>query len=254
MPATLAEAPMGVAMPPMSVPLDMVQARVCRSIPMVSDRDRITGTITVAMGILSTKAEAAAVNQMRITTIQKWLPPLSPARKLARPSSTWVCSRPLTVTDRPMIKPTVFQSTCRSNCRGDRVQVRVMAAAATPMVGMVRPVAAWVIISRITPAKIPTLTRNFPLLGMASAGFKSKRAGSLSPIPARSLVRKHRAKYTSTTPRPTRQITPLFRIKSQKPRPREVPRMMLGGSPLMVAAPPRLAVKISAMIRGTGSK
>ena len=29
--------------------------------------------------------------------------------------------------------------------------------------------------------------------------------------------------------------------------------MMLGGSPLMVAAPPRLAVKISAIIRGMGS-
>ena len=29
--------------------------------------------------------------------------------------------------------------------------------------------------------------------------------------------------------------------------------MMLGGSPLMVAEPPRLAVKISAMIMGTGS-
>ena len=29
--------------------------------------------------------------------------------------------------------------------------------------------------------------------------------------------------------------------------------MMLGGSPLMVAAPPRLAAKISPMIMGTGS-
>ena len=29
--------------------------------------------------------------------------------------------------------------------------------------------------------------------------------------------------------------------------------MMLGGSPLMVAEPPRLAVKISAMMRGMGS-
>ena len=44
---TLAEAPMGVAMPPMSVPLDTAQVRVCRSMPKVSARDRSTGTITV---------------------------------------------------------------------------------------------------------------------------------------------------------------------------------------------------------------
>ena len=35
-PVTLAEAPMGVAMPPMSVPLDTAQVRVCRSMPKVS--------------------------------------------------------------------------------------------------------------------------------------------------------------------------------------------------------------------------
>ena len=49
-------------------------------------------------------------------------------------------------------------------------------------------------------------------------------------------------------------MMPLFCKKSQKLRPRDVPRMMLGGSPVMVAAPPRLAAKISPMMRGTGSK
>ena len=48
-------------------------------------------------------------------------------------------------------------------------------------------------------------------------------------------------------------MTPVFRRKSPKDSPRAVPMMMLGGSPLMVAAPPRLAVKISAMIWGMGS-
>ena len=57
-PATLAEAPMGVALPPMSVPMERVQARVFRSAPMVADREVITGTMVAAKGMLSTKAEA----------------------------------------------------------------------------------------------------------------------------------------------------------------------------------------------------
>ena len=44
-PATLAEAPMGVALPPISVPMERVQARVFRSTPMVADRELITGTM-----------------------------------------------------------------------------------------------------------------------------------------------------------------------------------------------------------------
>ena len=51
----------------------------------------------------------------------------------------------------------------------------------------------------------------------------------------------------------SRAMSPVFRRKSPKVSPRAVPMMMLGGSPLMVAAPPRLAVKISAIIRGMGS-
>ena len=48
-------------------------------------------------------------------------------------------------------------------------------------------------------------------------------------------------------------MTPVFRRKPPKDSPRAAPMMMLGGSPLTLAAPPRLAVKISAMIRGMGS-
>ena len=244
---------MGVAIPPMSVPLDMVQARVFRSISRPEDRDRITGTMMVAMGMLSTKAEQRAVNQIRTTTIQVWSPPLSPARIWANPSSTWVCSRPLTTRKRPMINPMVFQSTSFRSSLGYLVQARVTAAAMTPIVGMVRPVAVWVTMSRMTPAKMRTLSRNFSRLGMASLGFRPSNSGAASPMPVPSLVRKTRTKYTSTTANPAKQMTPLFWMKSQNPRPREVPRMMLGGSPLMVAAPPRLAEKISASTRGTGS-
>jgi len=42
--------------------------------------------------------------------------------------------------------------------------------------------------------------------------------------------------------------------KSKNVRPSEVPMMMLGGSPHMVALPPKLAQKISARNMGTGSK
>ena len=54
--------------------------------------------------------------------------------------------------------------------------------------------------------------------------------------------------------RHTAAITPVLPRKSKKLSPREVPMMMLGGSPHMVAEPPRLAQKISARIIGTGSK
>ena len=55
------------------------------------------------------------------------------------------------------------------------------------------------------------------------------------------------------TTMPTSAMTPVLHRKSPKVRPRAVPMMMLGGSPLMVAEPPRLAVKISAIIKGMGS-
>ena len=51
----------------------------------------------------------------------------------------------------------------------------------------------------------------------------------------------------------TAAMGPVFDRKSPKEYPKEVPMMMLGGSPHMVADPPRFAQKISANIKGTGS-
>ena len=59
-PTTLAEAPMGVALPPMSVPRASVQAMVSRSRFGLADRLLMTGTMVAAKGMLSTMAEAKA--------------------------------------------------------------------------------------------------------------------------------------------------------------------------------------------------
>ena len=47
-------------------------------------------------------------------------------------------------------------------------------------------------------------------------------------------------------------ITPVFVTKSAKENPREVPMMMFGGSPHIVAEPPRFAQNISDRIIGIG--
>jgi len=48
-------------------------------------------------------------------------------------------------------------------------------------------------------------------------------------------------------------IIPVLNRKSVKLNPNAVPMIMLGGSPLMVAAPPTFDANISAIIIGTGS-
>lgn len=49
-----------------------------------------------------------------------------------------------------------------------------------------------------------------------------------------------------------RAIKPVLEINSPKVYPRDVPMIMLGGSPHIVAEPPRFAQKISDRIIGTG--
>ena len=56
----MAEAPMGVALPPISVPMESPHARVERSAPVVAASVFITGTIVAANGILSTTELATA--------------------------------------------------------------------------------------------------------------------------------------------------------------------------------------------------
>ena len=75
-PTTLADAPMGVALPPMSVPMAKVQARIDKSAPVAAASVRITGIIVAAKGMLSTKALQIAEPQMMIATMTTMLPPL----------------------------------------------------------------------------------------------------------------------------------------------------------------------------------
>jgi hypothetical protein len=57
-PTTLADAPIGVALPPISVPIARVQERTDKSTPVVAARLLIMGIMVAAKGILSTKALA----------------------------------------------------------------------------------------------------------------------------------------------------------------------------------------------------
>ena len=68
-PTTLALAPIGVALPPRSVPIDSVHARTLISIPSAAAIARITGIIVAANGILSTKALVMADTHRMMITI-----------------------------------------------------------------------------------------------------------------------------------------------------------------------------------------
>ncbi len=59
-PTTFADAPIGVALPPTSVPIANAQESVGSAIPEVADSDSITGIIVAANGMLSTNALAIA--------------------------------------------------------------------------------------------------------------------------------------------------------------------------------------------------
>ncbi len=57
-PTTFADAPIGVAHPPTSVPMERVHARVCILTPVVAANDSMIGIIVAVKGMLSTKALA----------------------------------------------------------------------------------------------------------------------------------------------------------------------------------------------------
>ena len=59
-PTTFADAPIGVALPPKSVPMANAHARIERSTPWAADRLLMIGIIVAAKGILSTNALAIA--------------------------------------------------------------------------------------------------------------------------------------------------------------------------------------------------
>ena len=107
-PTTLAEAPMGVALPPRSVPMDRAHARTCRSTPWVWAIAWITGTMVAAKGILSTKALATADTHRMMATITTALPPLSLAMPSANTPRQPVRSSPATTTNSPVKNSSVL--------------------------------------------------------------------------------------------------------------------------------------------------
>ena len=97
-----ADAPIGVALPPISVPIASAHARTVRLTPATSDaRSVITGIMVAANGMLSIKALATADTIMIIAIITAIFPPLTDPIKPARISRTPVSSRPLTTTNSP---------------------------------------------------------------------------------------------------------------------------------------------------------
>ena len=98
-PTTFAEAPIGVALPPISVPIARDHARMERSTPCVAARLLITGIIVAANGILSINALATADTQTMIATIRYRLPPQILPIRLAKSTRTPVCSRTPTTTN-----------------------------------------------------------------------------------------------------------------------------------------------------------
>ena len=109
-PTTLAEAPMGVPLPPMSVPRARAQASGGSGIPAAA-RLRITGIIVAAKGMLSTMAEEKAETQRMMVMTMTKLPPETRPMKSARALRAPVCSSPPTQTNSPKKKSSVCQST-----------------------------------------------------------------------------------------------------------------------------------------------
>ena len=102
-PTTFAEAPIGVALPPISVPMASAQERTVMSIPcVVAARFVITGIMVAANGILSMNALATAETITMIAIIKAIFPPLTFSMMPARIFRTPVCSRPPTTTKRPI--------------------------------------------------------------------------------------------------------------------------------------------------------
>ena len=73
-PTTLALAPMGVALPPRSVPRESAQASTPMSMPSAAAMARITGIMVAAKGILSTKALVMAETHRIMITMTAILP------------------------------------------------------------------------------------------------------------------------------------------------------------------------------------
>ena len=107
-PTTFALAPIGVALPPMSVPIDKDHVNVCKGTPAEIERLWITGIIVAANGMLSINALAIAESQIIIATIKYTFPPEIFPIKFAIKVKISVCSRPPTTTNNPIKNKTVL--------------------------------------------------------------------------------------------------------------------------------------------------
>lgn len=192
-PTTLAEAPIGVALPPMSVPMDKAHASTGRLAFWVTDSFWMTGIMAAAKGMLSTNALATADSHMMIPTITFTCPPLILLIKPAITARIPVFSNPLTTINKPIKNKSVLQSIF-SNISGICFvdAARVAAAAAVPIDATVSPVCAWVINSTTVQRKIRQLTRKPVLSVIASLGAGYFAAGSGGFESAESSFRKQR--------------------------------------------------------------
>ena len=171
---------MGVALPPTSVPMERVQARVSRWTPCMAERLWITGIMVAAKGMLSMKALATA-EPKRIMAIIRWtLLPLTLPMPWASRSSTPLRCSPLMTTKSPMKKMRVLWSICRRMATARLRKARsVTAAMSTPMAETVSPVCAWVESRSTAARKMAQLPKNSLGSLMASLGSRfSSRTGA----------------------------------------------------------------------------
>ena len=91
------------------------------------------------------------------------------------------------------------------------------------------------------------------MFSIASAGCGYTAFLSLKASLALRSFLKQKKKYITVTTKQSAIIVPVFVRKSANESPSDVPIIMFGGSPHMVAAPPKFAQNISDIISGTGS-
>ena len=95
-PTTLADAPIGVALPPISVPIESAHANVESCKPSTCDKVLMIGIMVAANGMLSTNALAKAEMASTSTTVIRAWPLLKAAMPSAISFSTPAFSRPPT--------------------------------------------------------------------------------------------------------------------------------------------------------------
>lgn len=216
-PTILAEAPIGVAFPPISVPKASVQAKVSKLKPSEIDKLLITGTIVAAKGMLSTIAENKAESHKIIGIATARFPPEATPIVSATIFKTPVHSKPPTVTNKPMKKTRVRQSTLLTIWRALVVAANsVRKAATTPIKANESPVSAWVTIKITTSIKIALfiLKRKRSTIASLGSGYRGSGGLGFEEVLIVSCLRKK--KYINGTDMPmlAQAMGPVFFKKS----------------------------------------